>query len=170
MLSVEEIVMMLAAGKKLPQQQERDVPTDEVGKVQEEARAILVEFIAAHKVSEKAFEEVLMGLPERVRKVGREHGRYTTTALMSMEWSMLTGDVDLSALPGMNGPVPEDEETLCKVFQFAASHATEEGVWSVPLGMMHSADEETAYNAAIRLMTAACAGIYLKAQKENEDG
>jgi hypothetical protein len=145
MLSITDVLEVMARGEKLPQQKLPAPTDDQIERLQQVEPEILNEILTAPDEVDPA---VL--LTRRISDLVAEFGWYQVASILCMTFAH-------RYTPGVVPPLaeaPDGTVNLLRMFAMAAgAMADEEGVWTIPLAMLADLGEEKA-----QLVTV-CAGF-----------
>ncbi|AYD81400.1 hypothetical protein SEA_JUSTBECAUSE_245 [Streptomyces phage JustBecause] len=162
MLSVIDVLELLAEGKKLPQEELPAINDQQIHAIQEAEPALLNRLIEAEGNGEDPVDAVMSEL----RRMAGEHGWYATTGTLCMLFSQRYSE---DIVPHLSS-VSVDTMSLLKVLPAAGRAMKEdEGAWTIPLAMLTSLGEEGALE--FTACAALCAAMgHIQSGLEQEAG
>lgn len=150
MLSINDVLTLMAEGKPLPQREFPPITDEQIDDLREFEPALLNRLIESEQGGEESVDTVLAELQEKVDR----HGWYPVVAVLCLEFShryhedMVPLDLQLSG----------DTVGLLKMLPIAGrAEEHDEGAWTIPFAMLASMGEEDAL--AFTVGAAMCAAV-----------
>ncbi|WGV35937.1 hypothetical protein SEA_FRANKENWEENIE_264 [Streptomyces phage Frankenweenie] len=160
MLSVTDVLTLMAEGKPLPQQEFPDITQEQINDLQEFEPALLNRLIESEQGGEESVDTVLAELQQKVDR----HGWYPVVATLCWQFAHRYHEdmvpVNLQLSDGTVG--------LLKMLPIASrAEEKDEGAWTIPFAMLASLGEEKAL--AFTVGAAMCAAVgFIQSTLEEE--
>lgn len=152
MLTLMDVLKLLAAGRKLPQEA-HPVPTDEQIERLRQAEMDLMNKVF-DQVGNDDENDPIRILVNGIDELADEIDWYVTTSILCM---LFAQRYEPGQVPDLEGVGP-DTGSLLKMFSIAAREMeSDEGAWTIPLAMLASVGREDAQS--ITACAGFCAGI-----------
>jgi hypothetical protein len=160
MLSINDVLTLMAEGKPLPQQQFPEITQKQIDDLQEFEPVLLNRLIESEEGGEESVDTVLAELQE---KVG-QHGWYPVVAVLCVAFSRRYHE---DMVP-VNLQLSDDTVGLLKMLPIASrAEGHDEGAWTIPFAMLVSLGEEDAL--AFTVGAAMCAAVgFIQSTLEKE--
>lgn len=160
MLSITDVLTLMAEGEPLPQQQFPEITQEQIDDLQEFEPALLNRLIDSEQGGEDSADAVLAELQEKAE----QHGWYPVVAVLCVAFShryredMVPMDLQLSS----------DTVGLLKMLPIAGrAMGHDEGAWTIPLAMLAGLGEEEALTFTV--CAAMCAAVgFIQSTLEQE--
>lgn len=145
MLSITDVLKMLARGEKLPQQKLTGPTEDQIDKLQNLEPEILNDILSAADGGDPG--KILL---TRINGLADEFGWYQTTSILCM---LFAHRYEPGSVPALKGFTVEVVGLLRMFATAAGAMGQEEGAWTIPLAILADLGREEA------LAVTACAGF-----------
>lgn len=161
MLSVTDVLTLMAEGKQLPQEQFPPLTDHQIADVQNFEPGLVNQVLGA---GEEDPVDIIMA---DVRKKAQEHGWYPVAGLLCMLFSQRYHEDSVPELP----TVSPETMGLLKMLPIAGRAMDEdEGAWTIPLAMLASLGEEEALEFTACATLCAAVGVIESGLTEGAQG
>lgn len=160
MLSVTDVLTLMAEGKELPQQKLPQITDEQIDDLQEFEPALLNRLIESEEGGEESVDTVLAELRKKVE----QHGWYPVAAVLCMEFSHRYHE---DMVP-VNLQLSNDTMGLLKMLPIAGrAMEHDEGAWTIPFAMLADLGEKDALEFTV--CAAMCAAVgFIESALEQE--
>lgn len=160
MLSITDVLTLMAEGKRLPQQEFPDITQEQIDDLQEFEPALLNRLIESEQGGEESVDTVLAELQGKVD----QHGWYPVVVVLCSQFSHRYHE---DTVP-VNLQLSSDTVGLLRMLPIASrAEKHDEGAWTIPFAMLASLGEEAAL--AFTVGAAMCAAVgFIQSTLEEE--